>query len=826
MTRDAAGARGAVPRRRPRRGVWLVGLLGAAAYAGVQLVDGSGNPYAWDLDSPQPNVVSGKVTYYLDPGGTRDFVTGPVTDLDACRAGIATWEVATSRLRFQEDASRSANGRNASDRVNYVGWATSGLGPLTLAVTFPTRSGAHVLDMDVLFNESYQWNTGTPGTPGVADIQSIMTHEWGHALGADHVPLEASTMYFASSTGSIAYRSLSPDDVALVGSIYPNDAFRSTTGTLSGRVTRDGATDHRAIHVVAVSLVTGEPAASTLTRPDGTWAIPGLPRGAYRVVAAPTVPLEGAMNSFWTTGSTSFLPAILRTRDTNPAPARTVTVQPDMETVAPEFAVRSSALPFEPNDTMGQATLIQLGDAVAARLESGGDEDWYAFDAVAGDRVTVAVLAWNLGSTADPAVTLTNSVGQVFGQSDDVRSDALFGTRPEGPDLDARVIGASLPNTGRYLVKVRNQAPGTASDNFYALFVTPASDAPSAALTDVDVVPGRVDADGASTLTVRVTPRKETAEDVGPGATVTLTHDGAGALGSVRDVGDGTYEALLTAPTTPGRDRLSVTVTTTAGSAALPDAGLAIYLGPFDGTYTGFSVTPRRIAADGVAQATLRLVPRDALGEALGSGRSVLFTLATCDAQVGPAAYVSSGTYEATVTAGTAHGAASVAATVDGVRVDGVGTLRFGFPLDEVLTQTRADAEYLAALPGLKSKALSALAALVRQTDRGLAALEAGRTDTALAKTKKALAKLASAAQRAKGALPALGTADELASAIRQSATDAREAAVIETGRDQRRADAADDLVAEGDAFLDAGDPKRAAARYLRAWRALRPLQP
>ena len=64
-------------RARPRRaGLVVLALCGAAA-AGVQLVDGSGAPYAWDLDTPQPNVVAGKVTYYLDPRGTSDGVTGP-----------------------------------------------------------------------------------------------------------------------------------------------------------------------------------------------------------------------------------------------------------------------------------------------------------------------------------------------------------------------------------------------------------------------------------------------------------------------------------------------------------------------------------------------------------------------------------------------------------------------------------------------------------------------------------------------------------------------------------------------------------------------------
>ena len=81
----------------------------------------------------------------------------------------------------------------------------------------------------------------------------------------DHVPLRESTMYFSSRAGTTAYRSLSADDIALVGAIYPNDTFRQTTGSLRGTVTRFGASDHRAIHVVAMSLVTNLPAAESHT---------------------------------------------------------------------------------------------------------------------------------------------------------------------------------------------------------------------------------------------------------------------------------------------------------------------------------------------------------------------------------------------------------------------------------------------------------------------------------------------------------------------------------------------------------------------------------
>ena len=818
-------------RARSRRAGAAVLLFCGAAAAGVQLVDGNGLPYAWNLDTPQPNVVAGKVTYYLDSRGTADPISGPLSDLAAARTGIGTWELGTSRIRFQEDSTRSANGRNASDRVNYVGWAQDGIGRLTLAVTFPTRSGDEILDMDVLFNDrDYRWNTVTPGASGIADVQAIMTHEWGHALGADHVPLRGSTMYFSSSTGSTAYRSLAADDRALVGAIYPNDTFRLTTGTLRGKVTLQAGNEHRAIHVVAVSLVNNEPAGSTLTQPDGSFELRGLPRGVYRVVAAPTVPLEGAMNSFWTDGSTSFLPSVLRVTDENPAEAVAVTIRPDEVTTAPEFTVATTSNPFEPNNALAQAKLLQLGDAVAARLESGGDVDWFAFDASAGDKVTVSVLAWHLGSRADPALTLTTAQGvPLIAEVADVRSESFYATREEGPDLDAHLVAAQIPNTGRYYVKVRNQAAGTLSDNFYVLFVAPASEAPSAALSTVEAAPSRIDADGVSQTTLSIVPRKGTGDPIGSGATVSLSHDGAGDAPTLATdpEGDGTYTAVITAPTTPGRDRFSVTITSPDGAAAITDAAIVVYLGPADADASEVALRPRRVAVDGADESVVALLPRDAQGEPLGEGRSVAFRVTgATGTSVGSATHVSGGVYEAVMTAGMEQGAAGIAALVDGVPLLGIAALDVGFPLGDVAAQAEADATEMQVIADLRSKAISALRKVVKQTGGVAGALLEGNEKKAVQRIEKALVKFVTAEKKANGALPSYGNTHELASAIRQAAAIRLVTAVIRSGRDQKSFDAAQDELLEGDAFLAVDVPKKAASRYAKAYRRALKLQP
>jgi len=823
--------RGPVQRGRRRRAISIAFLLmTAVATAGVQLVASDGTPYSWDLDTPQPNVVAGNVTYFVGSNGTADIVSGPISDISAVHAGIDVWEIGSTRIRFTEDRMRRASGKNALDRVNYVGWVNSGMSRLTLAVTIPTRSGTDILDMDVLFNDrDYEWDTPTPGIRGVADIQAIMAHEWGHALGLDHVPLRTSTMYFSSVTGATAYRSLSPDDTAIVGSLYPNDTFRQTTGTLRGSVTRFGASNHRAIHVVAVSLVTNTPAASTLTNPDGSYEMKGLPRGAYRLIAAPTVPLAGAMNSYWSSGSTAFLPSVLGTSGGNPAPAASVWVQPDAITNVPAFEVRADATPFEPNASLGQSKLVDLGDAVVARLESGGDEDWYAFDATVGQKVTVSVLAWHIGSKADPALTLTGANGVPIKSESDSRPERVFETRIEGPDLDARLVGVEIPSTGRYFVKVRNETAGVRDDNFYVLFIAPASDAPSAALTSVEATPSRLDADGTSTATLTITPREETGDAIGAGADVTLMHDGQGTAPSVAtDLGDGRYTATITAPLEPGRDRFTITVATDDGIAVLSDSAVLVYLGPGDGTKSEVEVRPRRIAGDGMSQAVVELLPRDAQGESLGPGRSVSLHIAGV---TGTTAATSTdgggGSYETVITAGGASGEASISATVDQVDLGPVAALHIGFDLAEVNEQARIDAEAFLLIAGLKKKAASALRGAIKKADGTADALLGGNTKRAISRTRKVLAKFVRAEKKAKGHLPALGTTAELAQAIRELAASLIETAAVTTGKEQRALDDANDALQEGDAYLiDGDDPKKAASRYEKAYKWALRLQP
>lgn len=175
----------------------------------------------------------------------------------------------------------------------------------------------HTLDADMVFNDrdffaSVSTPDLTPAPPGQfsVDLQSVVTHEYGHYLGLDHTSITGATMIpFVGP--DISMRTIELDDRAGVSTIYPESAsrpgglspgavdFAASTGTVSGTVVSgfDGSPIFGA-HVEAflltaptpdhqVSAISGE---LTLRNGMGDFTIHGLPPGPYAIAI---VPLDG-----------------------------------------------------------------------------------------------------------------------------------------------------------------------------------------------------------------------------------------------------------------------------------------------------------------------------------------------------------------------------------------------------------------------------------------------------------------------------------------------------------------------------------------------------
>lgn len=214
---------------------------------------------------------------------------------DAVDRAFATWAaVASSTVRFA-DAGVSGREPSDNDGVTLLAFADRPELDRTLGATSYTIdvvTGA-LLEADVFFNAAFPWSVAAGGQPGQFDLESIATHEVGHLLGLGHSALgetevvgsgrrvlSAGAVMFpiAFSPGNVDGRRLLPDDIAGVSDIYPAAGFRESTGSVSGRVTKDGLGVFGA-HVVAMHLRSGALVAGFTLDQSGAFVLAGLEPG-------------------------------------------------------------------------------------------------------------------------------------------------------------------------------------------------------------------------------------------------------------------------------------------------------------------------------------------------------------------------------------------------------------------------------------------------------------------------------------------------------------------------------------------------------------------
>ena len=176
-----------------------------------------------------------------------------------------------------------------------------------------TTDGA-IVEADVFFNARFAWSVSAGGTPGRVDLESVALHELGHLLGLSHSALgeteltgtggrrviaSGSVMFpIAMAAGTIAERVLQADDIAGISDLYPAANQLSSTGGLTGRVTKNGQ-GLLGAHVVAFNPATGSVVANFALNANGEFAIARLEPGPYLLRVEPLDDAE--VDSFFST---------------------------------------------------------------------------------------------------------------------------------------------------------------------------------------------------------------------------------------------------------------------------------------------------------------------------------------------------------------------------------------------------------------------------------------------------------------------------------------------------------------------------------------------
>jgi hypothetical protein len=194
----AAGARAAMLSRFPG----AVELTGGQVGAQYAL-----NGYSWQ---------GGSTSWGYDDSGKPSGLSG---DSAAMQAGADIWNTVGADWQFTGGGSTSAgtgacNSSSGMDGSNTVGWGSQS--GSTLAVTCTWHNGGNAVEFDMEFDPDWDWTTGSPME---VDLQSVATHEFGHALGLGHSNDDDAVMYFSYSVGTDK-RDPRPDDVAAIIAKY------------------------------------------------------------------------------------------------------------------------------------------------------------------------------------------------------------------------------------------------------------------------------------------------------------------------------------------------------------------------------------------------------------------------------------------------------------------------------------------------------------------------------------------------------------------------------------------------------------------------------
>lgn len=517
--------------------------------------------------------------------------------------------------------SAKLNGQALSQTANVKfipGAASASQSVLSASPTTLTANGSSKSTITVQLKDANGNNlTASGGTVTLSTTEGTLGAVTDRRDGSYTAQLTApTTAGTATVSGKVSGTSMS--QTATVGFVPgPASAAKSTVTAALSSITADG----RSSTTIAVQLrdangnnltVSGGPV--TLSTTAGTLgAVTDHGDGSYTAeLTAPTAAGKATISGKLSGTSLSQTAAVTFVPGASSAAKSTLTVSPGTLTA----------------DGTSKATVtVHLKDAYGNSLTTSGG-------AVA------------LGTTA-------GKLGPVTDHGDGSYTAQLTAPTAAGP----AVVSGKLSGTALAQTAAMTFVPGAAS----------------AAKSALSASESAITADGSSRTKVTVQLKDAYGNQLtASGGPVTLSTT-AGALGAVTDHGNGSYTAVLTAPTAAGTAVISGKL---SGTNMAQTATVHLVPGAASAAASAISARESSITADGSSQTLITVQLKDAYGNDLTTSGGPV-TISTTDGTLGTVTDHGDGSYSAVLTASTAAGPAVISGKLSGISLTQTTTVHF-----------------------------------------------------------------------------------------------------------------------------------------------------